>query len=140
MIAVCSGITHGATIRRLDSSTLLESPATITVDVGSRVAVSCSEPGGTVQWYGPDGEPVVPGDGVQVRGTTNLQILTFTSYQLSQGGRYECRSSKDGTKNTQIVRFVSPEPTTESTGSTEKATSRESITPTTTPLPKMRGT
>jgi FlaG/FlaF family flagellin (archaellin) len=140
MIAVCSGITHGATIRRLDSSTLLESPATITVDVGSRVTVACSEQGGTVRWYGPDGEAVVEGDRVKVKGPDYLQTLTFTRYQSSQGGWYECRSSKDGIKETQIVRFVSPEPTTESTGSTEKATSRESITPTTTPLPKMRGT
>ena len=99
------GIALGATIRRLSPTTPLTSPATITVDVGSNVAVACTEPGGTAQWYGPDGEPVVPGDGVQVVGNTNLQILTFTSYQSSQGGRYECRSSKDGTKNTQIVRF-----------------------------------
>jgi hypothetical protein len=140
MIAVCSGIAHGATIRRLRPPTPLESPATITVNVGSRVAVACREQGGTVRWYGPDGEPVVEGNGVKVRGPTYQRILTFTSYQSSQGGWYECRSSKDGIKETQIVRFVSPEPTTESTGSTEKATSRESITPTTTPLPKMRGT
>ena len=99
------GIAHGATIRRVQPPTLLESPATITVNVGGRVAVSCREPGGTVQWYGPDGEPVVEGDGIQLRGTTSLQILTFTSYQSSLGGQYECRSSKDGIKDTQIVRF-----------------------------------
>ena len=99
------GIAHGATIRRLNPSTSLESPATVTVDVGSKLAVSCSELGGTVRWYGPDGEPVVTGDGVQVRGTTSVQVLIFTSYQSSQGGQYECRSRKDGTKDTQIVRF-----------------------------------
>ena len=100
------GIAHGAIITRLgDPSTPLESPATITVDVGSRVQVLCSEPHGTVRWYDPDGEPVVTGDGVQVKGTTSVQVLTFTSYQSSQGGQYECRSSKDGTSDTQIVRF-----------------------------------
>ena len=86
-------------------SIALTSPATITVAVGSRVSVFCSEPHGTVQWYGPDGEPVVDGDGVQVRGSDSFQTLTFTSYQSSQGGQYECRSSKDSTKDTQIVRF-----------------------------------
>ena len=65
----------------------------------------CTEPGGTVQWYGPDGEPIVSGDGIQVGGTTSVQVLTFTSYQSSQGGQYECRSSKDDIKDTQIVRF-----------------------------------
>jgi hypothetical protein len=140
MIVFCPGIVHGATIRTLSSPTLLQNRTIITVDVGSRLRVTCWERGGIVRWYGPDGEPVVTGDWFIVVGPPFHQILTFTSYQSSQGGQYECRSSKDGIKETQIVRFVSPEPTTESTGSTEKATSRESITPTTTPLPKMRGT
>ena len=65
--------------------------------------MACSEPGGTVRWYGPDGEPVVTGDGFQVVGPAFQRILTFYNYQSSQGGRYECRSSKDGTNNTQIV-------------------------------------
>ena len=99
------GITHGATIRTLSPSTLLTSPATITVDAGSGISVICKEAGGTVRWYGPDGEPVETGDGVRVGGSTFQQILAFTSYQSSQGGRYECRSSKDGIKETQIVRF-----------------------------------
>ena len=99
------GIAYSATITIVSPSTPLTSPATITVNVGSRISVLCGEPGGTVQWYGPDGEPVVDVDGVQVRGAGSFQTLTFTSYQSSQGGQYECRSSKDGTKDTQIVRF-----------------------------------
>ena len=65
----------------------------------------CSEPGGTVQWYGPDGE-VVPSSGdVRQVGTSNGRQLVFTSYQSSQGGQYQCGTSKDGTNSTLYVTF-----------------------------------
>ena len=85
--------------------TLLTSPATVTVIVGKRAVVYCGEPGGTVQWYGPDGG-VVPSSGdVRQVGTSSSRLLVFTSYQSSQGGQYQCRTSKDGTNSILYVTF-----------------------------------
>ena len=85
--------------------TSLTSPATVTAIVDKRAAVVCSEPGGTVQWYGPDGG-VVPSSGdVRQAGITSLRQLVFASYQPSQGGQYQCRTSKDGTNSTLYVTF-----------------------------------
>ena len=85
--------------------TLLTSPATVTAIVGKAVIVFCHEPGGTVQWYGPDGG-VVPssGDVRQEEPSSGRQLL-FTSYQPSQGGQYQCKTSKDGTTSTLYVIF-----------------------------------
>ena len=56
-----------------------------------------------MQWYGPDGG-VVPSSGdVRQVGTSSGRFLWFTSYQSSQGGQYQCRTSKDGTKSTLYV-------------------------------------
>ena len=65
----------------------------------------CSEPSGTVQWYGPDGGVVPSGGDVRQAGTSNVKQLIFTSYQSSQGGQYQCRTSKDGTNSTVYVTF-----------------------------------
>ena len=65
----------------------------------------CSEPGGTVQWYAPDGE-VVPSSGdVRQKDVRNGKTLLFDSYQSSQGGQYQCRTSKDATNNTLYMTF-----------------------------------
>ena len=79
--------------------TLMTSPATVTATVNRSATVFCSEPGGTVQWYGPDG--VV----VRQIGTSSARQILFTSYQSSQGGEYQCRTSKDGTNNILYVTF-----------------------------------
>ena len=81
----------------------LTSPATVTAIVDKRAAVICVEPGGTVQWYGPDGG-VVPSSGdVKQVGTSNSRQLVFASYQSSQGGQYQCRTNKDGVNSTLYV-------------------------------------
>ena len=83
--------------------TILTSPATVTAIVDKRAVVLCSEPDGTVRWYGPDGG-VVPSSGdVRQWGTSSVRQLVFTSYQSSQGGQYQCRTSKDGTTSTLYV-------------------------------------
>ena len=99
------GTTASAQIGKLQPapSTSLTSPATVTAIVDQSAIVVCHEPGGTVQWYGPDGG-VVPSSGdVRQAGTTSLRQLVFTSYQPSQGGQYQCRTSKDGTTSTLYV-------------------------------------
>ena len=65
----------------------------------------CSEPGGTVQWYGPDGD-VVPSSGdVRQYDVRYGRNLVFASYQSSQGGQYQCRTNKDGTNRTLYLTF-----------------------------------
>ena len=65
----------------------------------------CHEPGGTVQWYGPDGG-VVPSDGdVKQAGPSSVRQLIFSSYKLSRGGQYQCRTSENGTNSTLYVTF-----------------------------------
>ena len=58
------GTTTSAQLGKLQPppSTFLTSPATVTVIVDQSAIVSCSESGGTVRWYGPDGG-VVPSGG-----------------------------------------------------------------------------
>ena len=85
--------------------TLLTSPATVTATVNKSATVFCSERGGTVQWYGPDGV-VVPSSGdVRQIGIISTRQILFTSYQSSQGGEYQCRTSKDGTNGILYVTF-----------------------------------
>ena len=101
------GTTTSAQLGRIQPApfTILTSPATVTAIVDQSAIVFCTEPGGTVQWYGPDGG-VVPSSGdVRQAGTSSLRQLLFTSYQSSQGGQYQCRTSKDGTTSTLYVTF-----------------------------------
>ena len=65
----------------------------------------CSEQGGTIEWYGPDGVVVPLSGNVTQIGTGSVRQLVFTSYQSSQGGQYQCRTSKDGTNGTLYVTF-----------------------------------
>ena len=84
------GTTTSAQLGKLQPPpfTLLTNPATVTATVNKRVIVFCSEPGGTVQWYGPDGG-VVPSSGdVRQFDVSNGRSLSFASYQSSQGGQY----------------------------------------------------
>ena len=101
------GTTASAQLGKLlpPPSGTLTSPATVTATVDRRVIVVCNEPGGTVQWYGPDGG-VVPSSGdVRQAGTSSARQLVFASYQSSQGGQYQCRTSKGGTNSTLYVTF-----------------------------------
>ena len=101
------GTTTSAQLGKLQPppSSTLTSPATVTAIVDKRAAVFCSEPGGTVQWYGPNGG-VVPSSGdVKQAGTSSARQLVFTSYQPPQGGEYQCRTSKDGTNSILYVTF-----------------------------------
>ena len=85
--------------------TLLTSPATVTSNVDKTAIVFCSESCGIVQWYGPDGGVVPSRGNVRQSGTSSSRQLVFASYQSSQGGQYQCRTSKDGTTSTLYVTF-----------------------------------
>ena len=101
------GTTTSAQLGRIQPApfTSLTSPATVTAIVDQIAIVFCSEPGGTVRWYGPDGG-VLPSSGdVRQAGPSSARQLWFTSYQSSQGGQYQCRTSKDGTTSTLYVTF-----------------------------------
>ena len=101
------GTTTSAQLGKLQPapSGTLTSPATVTAIVDQSAIVVCSESGGTAQWYGPDGG-VVPSSGdVRQAGPISARQLSFTSYQSSQGGQYQCRTSKDDTTNTLYVTF-----------------------------------
>ena len=105
IIAPILGTTTSAQLVKVQPPppTPLTSPATVTATVDERVIVLCIESGGTVQWYGPDGG-VVPSSGdVRQTDVSNRRSLLFASYQSSQGGQYQCRTSKDCTNSTLYV-------------------------------------
>ena len=64
--------------------------------------MSCSEAGGIVQWYDPDGVRVPSSGDVRQYDVGNGRYLLFASYQSSQGGQYQCRTSKNGATNSTL--------------------------------------
>ena len=53
----------------------------------------------SIEWYNPQGQPVSRNnrDVVnQAGGVDRAAVLTFRSYQQSQGGKYECRLARPG--------------------------------------------
>ena len=107
MIETILGATTSTQLLRIQPGppTSLTSPATVNATVDERAIVFCHEPGGTVQWYGPDGELVPSSGDVKQTDVSNGRNLVFTSYQSSEGGRYQCRTSKGGTTSTLYVTF-----------------------------------
>ena len=74
---------------------------TVTLTVGDADRVDCLQLTGfptSIGWYDPQGQLVSRDSGDEVRQTVvgRVAILTFQSYQQSQGGKYECRVNVTG--------------------------------------------
>ena len=82
------------------STRLFDSPSNVTLTVGASERVYCVQATGTVpssiEWYSPQGQLVSTDTRDEVNqvagiGGGRTAVLTFRSYQQSQGGKYECR-------------------------------------------------
>ena len=86
-----------------DSTVLNGSPPNVTLTVGESERVYCVQPTGPVptaiEWYNPQGQLVSNNTGDEVNqggGGSMATLLSFQSYQRSQGGKYECRVTGPG--------------------------------------------
>ena len=85
-------------------TSLFDSPSNVTLTVGARERVFCVQATGpvptSIEWYNPQGQSVSKDgrDAVnqQAAGGGRIALLTFQSYQQSQGGKYECRVNVSG--------------------------------------------
>ena len=86
------------------STSLFDSPSMVALTVGMRVNVSCLQATGpvptSIEWYNPQGQLVSNDSGDEVNqqasGGARAVRLNIRSYQLSQGGKYECRVAGPG--------------------------------------------
>ena len=67
--------------------------------VGEKIAVLCTVSGGETfsGWYKPGGSRVTdtPTATIRVEASGNTYKLTFADVKVSQGGKYQCRGSKN---------------------------------------------
>ena len=85
------------------STNLYDTQPNVTLTVGASERVFCVQATGplptSIEWYNPQGQLVSRNGGDEVNqagGSSRAAVVTFRSYQQSQGGKYECRVAGPG--------------------------------------------